>query len=244
MKHVIIIDDNVEWCAALSYQVNRHSEYSVVATAADGREGVLLIEYHRPDLVILDIIMPDDDGVKVIKHIREKCDHYNPVLYVITAVNSHAMMDMLNGLGIDFIDTKPVYNDQISNRLNQISTYALQEKKSFSARVRKRDIADIVQDLLQELNVPLRFAGYRYIKTAVYYLLDNPDIKPDIYDKICITCHCTKASADKNIRTAVETSMRSDLYIKLFGTKRVSNLTFIHTVVLVVDKRLRGSDIE
>jgi len=223
-------------CAWLADKVNRHSQFSVIATAISGREGMLLLEHHRPDLIILDIIMPDDDGLKVIKHIREKCEQYNPILFVVTAVKSNSMRRLLKDLEIDFVEHKPLVDTPFNDKLNLIHSYEPVEKKS---SYKGRNVADIVEDTLSELGVPPRLTGYRYIKAALFSILDNPNVKIDVYSIICSVCHCTHSSADRSMRTAVEASMDSDLYRKLFGQKRVSNLTFLHELALVIGKRLR-----
>jgi len=242
LKHVVIIDDNLETCAWLADEVNRHSQFSVAATAANGREGVLLIEHHRPDLIILDIIMPDDDGLKVIKHIREKCEQYNPIIFVVTAVTSASMQKLLKDLQIDFIELKPLYQDTLNDKLNEIYFYEPKNNTPHSLK-KTMGVNDLVEDVLNELDIPMRLTGYRYIKVALFYMLDNPNIKIDVYSAICTICNCTPSNADRNIRTAVEASMDSDLYQKLFGAKKASNLTFLHGLTSVVDKRLRGSEI-
>ncbi|WP_249652537.1 response regulator, partial [Lysinibacillus sp. D4A1_S13] len=48
------------------------SEYSVIATAADGDVGIRLIKDLRPGLVVLDVYMPKKDGIKTLHEIRKQ----------------------------------------------------------------------------------------------------------------------------------------------------------------------------
>ena len=242
MKNVIIIDDDAGWCTTLSGYINCHSEFLVVATALNGQEGALLVDHHRPDLIILDIIMPGDDGIRVIKHIHEKCEQYTPVIYVITGVKSRPILRMLHDLAVDFIDLKPVYSDTIGERLNQIDSYLLKSKKTGIVPTGKTDITDIVESVLEELAIPLHIAGYKYTKAILYLMMDNPDVKLDIYGHISKICQCSMSSAERNLRTAVEASKNSGLYRELFGVKRVRNLVFLHGIAKVVSKRARESE--
>ena len=243
MKSLVIIDDDLEMCAWLADKVNHHPQFSVVATAASGREGMLLVEHHRPNLVILDIIMPDDDGLKVIKHIREKCEQYNPIIFVVTAVASTSMQKLLRDLKIDFVDIKPIFQDNFSKRLNSICSYEPELKNNKLLHSSMMNVNDLVEEALREIGVPVHLAGYRCIKVALFFILDNPNVKIDIYSTIRDVCGCTRSNADRNIRTSIEACMDSALYQKLFGIKKASNLKFLHNLALVVDRRLRGSDV-
>jgi two-component system, NarL family, response regulator LiaR len=71
---VVVVDDDAFARRAIA-DVLRRSGTVVVAEAGDGTEGVELVHYHRPDLVIMDIVMPGVDGLAATRRIlRDRPD--------------------------------------------------------------------------------------------------------------------------------------------------------------------------
>jgi len=71
---VVVVDDDAFARRAIA-DVLRRSGTVVVAEAGDGTEGVELVRYHRPDLVIMDIVMPGVDGLAATRRIlRDRPD--------------------------------------------------------------------------------------------------------------------------------------------------------------------------
>jgi YesN/AraC family two-component response regulator len=69
---VLIVDDSEDLRELLSMVIERHpSGWRVVATAAEGEEGIEEARSNQPDLVLLDIAMPVMDGMQALPQIRE-----------------------------------------------------------------------------------------------------------------------------------------------------------------------------
>ena len=68
---ILVADDHSVVREGLVSLVKRKADMTVVAEASNGREAVDLWKEHRPDLVLLDLRMPELDGVGAIKEIRE-----------------------------------------------------------------------------------------------------------------------------------------------------------------------------
>ncbi|PYK18428.1 MAG: DNA-binding response regulator, partial [Verrucomicrobia bacterium] len=68
---ILVADDHSVVREGLVSLVKRKVDMTVVAEASNGREAVDLWKEHRPDLVLLDLRMPELDGVGAIKEIRE-----------------------------------------------------------------------------------------------------------------------------------------------------------------------------
>jgi CheY-like chemotaxis protein len=68
---VVVIDDSEDIRAVLQLALARDPGFEVVAEAADGRAGAEAVTAHQPDLVLLDISMPEMDGLQVLPLIRQ-----------------------------------------------------------------------------------------------------------------------------------------------------------------------------
>ncbi len=103
MKHVLIVEDEEGLLEGLAHNF-RFEGYEVM-TARTGPEGLKLALKQKPDLVVLDIMLPEKDGFTVLKELRQR--HREMPVLVITARNFEA--DVLKGfdLGADDYLTKP-----------------------------------------------------------------------------------------------------------------------------------------
>jgi len=238
MKTVVIIDDDPVFSDELEQKINSHPDFRVVAKAQSWRDGKPLTSHHQPDVVIVDVIMPHDDGIKVLKYIRENFD-FQPYIYIVTGVNTKSMLDMLGNVEVDFFGFKPIDDECLSSVLSQISANKSKVTKGF---IPDRLLADITDDVLAEIGVRPDLSGFLCIKTAIYFLLDNPKEPRKVLQAVATILDKTRYSVDKNIRTAVESCTTTELYRDLFGKYKESNLTFLCGLAVYVEKRLRESD--
>ena len=68
---VMIADPNEEFCTLLSRALSEEGDLEVVAAAADGVEALRLLEQLRPDVLLLELILPKLDGLGVLQHMSE-----------------------------------------------------------------------------------------------------------------------------------------------------------------------------
>jgi DNA-binding response OmpR family regulator len=103
MKNVLIVEDEEGLLEGLAHNF-RYEGYEVM-TARTGPEGLKMALKQKPDLVVLDIMLPEKDGFTVLKELRQR--HREMPVLVITARNFEA--DVLKGfdLGADDYLTKP-----------------------------------------------------------------------------------------------------------------------------------------
>jgi len=112
---VVIIEDEETIAAAVAARLR--SEGFDVEVAADGPSGVALVERARPDLVVLDLMLPGFDGLEVCRRIQK--DRPVPVL-MLTARDSET--DLLVGLAVGADDylTKPFSPRELVARVHAI----------------------------------------------------------------------------------------------------------------------------
>jgi len=112
---VLVIEDEPDLADALGVVLKRAGYESI--RAAQGKEGLRLVHDHRPDIVILDVGLPDIDGWEVLERIRDFTD--TPVV-MLTARGLE--QDKVRGLdsGADDYVTKPFSNVELVSRINAL----------------------------------------------------------------------------------------------------------------------------
>ena len=68
---VLLIDDNYEHLAGIREIIGLESQFEVVATSTSANIGISLVKKHRPDIVLMDINMPEKDGLQAIQEIEK-----------------------------------------------------------------------------------------------------------------------------------------------------------------------------
>jgi two-component system alkaline phosphatase synthesis response regulator PhoP len=116
MARVLIVEDEEGLLEGLEHNF-KYEGYEVM-TATNGQEGLKLALKQKPDVVVLDIMLPEKDGFTVLKELRQR--HRDMPVLVITARNFEA--DVLKGfdLGADDYLTKPFGVKELLARVKRL----------------------------------------------------------------------------------------------------------------------------
>lgn len=115
MKKILVVDDEKPISDIIKFNMVKEG-YEVV-TAFDGREALEMFEAERPDILILDLMLPEMDGLEVVRTIRKTS---NVPIIVLSAKDSE--FDKVIGLeiGADDYMTKPFSNRELQARVKAI----------------------------------------------------------------------------------------------------------------------------
>jgi DNA-binding response OmpR family regulator len=116
---ILVIDDDHMVRYALS-RILQRSGYDVV-TASDGKRGMMLVREELPDVVITDIIMPEQEGIETISLLR----HQYPRMKIIAIsgggrIRNVDFLEMARSLGADDVISKPFEADELLGRLRDV----------------------------------------------------------------------------------------------------------------------------
>jgi two-component system alkaline phosphatase synthesis response regulator PhoP len=117
-KRILIVDDEPDILEVLKF--NLEKEGYEVFTASNGEEGVELAVQIKPDLIILDIMMPKMDGVEVCRMLRKQSMFDQTVIAFLTARDEdYSQIAALDHGGDDYI-TKPIRPRVFVSRINAL----------------------------------------------------------------------------------------------------------------------------
>jgi CheY-like chemotaxis protein len=97
MSHVLLVDDCEDFRAAVATALQRRG-YGVTC-AANGAQALGILEHQRPDLVILDLMMPEVDGLSVLRRMRLKPALADMPVIVLTGVMHEQQLLEVKALG-------------------------------------------------------------------------------------------------------------------------------------------------
>lgn len=117
---LLIIDDDVTLVNALKLYLSKEG-YEVITTS-NGLEGLQALYNQRPDLVVLDIMMPKMDGLKVLKKLKENKKTQNIPVIMLTAKNDEASINDAIGSYSEQYIIKPIEMATLESKIKNVLT--------------------------------------------------------------------------------------------------------------------------
>lgn len=115
-KKILVVDDEKDLVDLVKIRLEAN-KYEVV-TAYNGKEGIKKAKDDKPDLILLDIMMPEMDGFMVIKELRKKEITKNIPIIIVTAKDKMKGLFEPEGI-VDYV-VKPFTSDEILLRIKDI----------------------------------------------------------------------------------------------------------------------------
>jgi DNA-binding response OmpR family regulator len=121
MKKIVLIEDDTDLFALLKYNLDK--EGFAIAGSQTGKGAIELCRRERPDLVILDIMLPDSDGLEICKGLRNHSELANVPIIFLTARVSETDRILGLELGANDYIVKPFFIRELVARVkNQLRT--------------------------------------------------------------------------------------------------------------------------
>ena len=146
---IAVIEDERPIREGLVHILNKISpEYQVVGSAENGREGLILLEEQDPDLILLDIQMPDMNGLQMLKEARERGSMTKVV--ILTAYSDFDYAKKAIALGIENYLLKPVNLTELKNTLSKIKEEIFVEQRGKNSLSLETVIKDALEGEYEE----------------------------------------------------------------------------------------------
>ena len=115
-KKILVVDDEPEFVDMLKIRLEAN-DYAVV-TAANGKEGVEKAAAEKPDLILLDILMPEMDGYSALKELKANNETRDIPVIVVTAKSKMQGLFLVEGIN-DYV-VKPFEADDLLLRIKRV----------------------------------------------------------------------------------------------------------------------------
>ena len=203
---VLLIDDNESLVDMVKQYFSSHAVIEVSDVAYNGKEGLSLMEEKKYDIVLLDLIMPGMDGIKVLEECINK--ELNQRIMVLTSYNSPEVIRKVSGLGIKYFMLKPFELSDLEEKILEYSNNDVYNKKTIDLYY--SDLQLSITKLLHELGVPSHIKGYLFIREGISLIYNDPSlssaITKELYPIIAKKYDTTPSRVERAIRHAIEVS--------------------------------------
>ncbi len=241
---VLIADDNKEFCSILNDYLLNQKDIVVTGIAKDGREALDLIVERKPDLVILDIIMPHLDGLGVLEKLNTMDLEKTPRIIILSAVGQDKITQQAITLGADYYTVKPFDMEVFTKRIREMfnstpasiqdsavqsnrvsypasSSYILTSEPKSKTPV---DLETEITNIIHEIGVPAHIKGYMYLREAITMVVNDMEllsaVTKELYPSIAKKYNTTASRVERAIRHAIEVAWgrgQIEAINKLFG---------------------------
>ena len=220
---ILLSDDNVEFTNTLTTYLEKQEDMEVIGVAKDGNEAYQMILNTKPDVVLLDVIMPHLDGLGVLEKIGETQMEKMPIFIMLSAVGQDKITQRAIQLGAQYYVVKPFDIELLVKRIREVnrnpsthlrgSFITREMRPSYieiepSAKKDKSKLEALVTNIIHEVGVPAHIKGYQYLREAIMMVVNNIEvinqITKQLYPEIAKKYHTTPSRVERAIRHAIE----------------------------------------
>ena len=254
---IILIEDSHDICKALMKYFNEQICFEIVGIAHNGVDGLKLLLNTPCDVALIDIIMPQKDGISVLEGLKNHPEVKKPACIMFTAVSHDGLTKKALALGADYFVLKPFDMDVLARRILDIHDHrnaregqrakeVTNETKPVVMRQRENP-ENYAADILRRLGIPSNLNGYTYLKKAAVLAVEDPTmlngITKVLYPEIAKKCETTSVRVERSIRHAIQTSWANgneSAYKDIvdYSSKKHEKPTNSHLISLMVERYL------
>ena len=233
--NIAIADDNPQTLRLLGDILENEEGFHVVGRAENGEEAYEMIMKTKPDVVLLDIIMPRLDGISVMERVKKQNSlEKMPSFIMVTAAGSETVTEEAFAKGANYYIMKPFSREAIVDKVRRIGMGGTKEKQLPGVRKvepyvnREEYIAqnlehDVTQ-VLHEIGIPAHIKGYQYLRDAIVISVEEQEMLTSVtkilYPTIAKKHKTTPSRVERAIRHAIEVAWsrgKMDTINEIFG---------------------------
>lgn len=214
---LLAVDDNQELCDILENFFDIVDDVDLCGVAHNGEEALQMIAQLQPDVVLLDIIMPQLDGLSVLERLNQAPPEHMPRIIVASAIGQENITNRALTLGANYYMIKPY---QLPELLNRIMLVAKEEESEKAVSAGNRGpketeipLSDRISEMLISEGMPTNIVGYQYCVQAIEILLKEKRHCPlgkYVYSAIADENETTVSCVESAIRKAVSRTVSKE----------------------------------
>ena len=217
-KRILVADTGEEFRRSFIETVASEPDIQVLGETGDGQELVQMVKEMAPDLVVMEIVLAQMDGIEVLEELA-KLEH-RPKVLILSSFAKGSMAELAAAKGADHYMTKPCRVSTVCERIRQLTGA---NKKEENGDI-PYNLENTVTSIIHEVGVPAHIKGYQYLREAILIAVADMDVinavTKVLYPEVAKRFNTTASRVERAIRHAIEVAWdRGDLETlqKYFG---------------------------
>lgn len=200
---VLLADDDSEFCARMAAALEKADDMELAGIAEDGGKALAAVQELKPDLLIIDLVLPVMDGIMVLDRLRSQGQH-KPAVVVLSAFASPQAGAECTALGVDMFLRKPMEAERVCERIRLWR----EGKQEVEQPGEGKALEVRVTEVIHQVGVPAHIKGYQYLREAIMMAVNDMDavsaITKVLYPSIAKKFKTTSSRVERAIRHAIE----------------------------------------
>jgi two-component system response regulator (stage 0 sporulation protein A) len=207
---IAIVDDNPHLREILKEYFLHQEGIQVVGTAANGIQTLDLIRETQPDIVILDMVMPQMDGLAVLEHLNSGEFPVIPNVIVLSAVGHDDVVKRAVDMGAKYYMIKPFDLELLTKRIRELAgpNEIRRPVAPPPVMTNQKSLDEKITSIFLTIGIPAHIKGYHFLREAIKMVVEDSDvinrITKELYPGIAKRFNTSSSKVERAIRHAIE----------------------------------------
>ena len=244
---IVIADENKDFCGNLRKYLSEIELFEVVGAVHDGKAAYELVLEAKPDVLIINIVLPFLDGLAVMSKINANAVISKKPKTIVLSPSAHeSLINSAMNHGADYYLIKPFDFAVVRDRIIDITGDKTIREMNKGIEGHSIDIETNITMHIQQLGVPAHIKGYQYIRDAITMVINDMDainsITKILYPTVAKHFNTTPSRVERAIRHVIEVAWdrgNPDVLNDLFGYTILSSKgkpTNSEFIAMIADK--------
>lgn len=228
---VLIADGNETFANSVKSYLITQDGIDVKAVATNGRDAYEKMLETKPDVMLMDMIMPYVDGLGVLKKIKNTKLEKQPIIMMTSGMYQPHAAAQASALGAYYYMVKPIELESLADRIREFSLQKTVSSSDTFSKVyeptheySEHEIERIVTDIIHDIGVPAHIKGYHFIRSGIIMAINDMEvinhITKQLYPDLAKMYKTTPSRVERAIRHSIEVAWNrgyNETAQKLFG---------------------------
>ncbi|MBQ4423905.1 MAG: sporulation transcription factor Spo0A [Clostridia bacterium] len=205
---VLLVDDDTRFTDLVKGYLSTEERFGEIDVASDGEEALAKLRDRHYDLMALDLIMPNVDGLTVLEQLPAVCGAAAPAVIVISALRNETMVRRCCALGARYFMVKPVEPETIKKRAIDLLENDRETGGVLHLNQAPKSFDEKVTAIFLVAGIPAHIKGYHYLREGIRMVYEDQSlinrITKELYPGIAKKFNTSASKVERAIRHSIE----------------------------------------